>query len=199
MKKKIPPLQFESKRFYMRPLRISDYETWKAAHLSAQTKQNEFDQERKSISDLTKKEFRKFLNKNETFQKENVIYYFGIFEKKTGRLLGNILFAFILRFNVQSARISYALFNNYWKHGFGKEAVSSAADFAFKKLKLHRVEAEIQPHNRASIALVKSIGFQSEGLRRGAVFFNRKWHDHMIYALLAEDKGIKDARPKILR
>jgi ribosomal-protein-alanine N-acetyltransferase len=64
-------------------------------------------------------------------------------------------------------------------------------------LKLHRLEAEILPHNHASVALVRSIGFQFEGVRRGAVFFDREWHDHAVYALLAEDRGIRNMRPSV--
>ena|SRR3990167_1359392 len=113
--------------------------------------------------------------------------------------MGFVLLALVTRFNVQSARISYFIFNNYWKHGYGKEMVNAAVEFAFRRLNLHRLEAEILPGNRASIGLVKSLGFQYEGIRRGAVYFDRKWHDHAIFALLAEDRGLKNCKPKIFR
>lgn len=190
--------QFSSKRFLIRPLRVSDYMQWRKAHESMFLKQNSFDQDKKKPSELTKKEFLSFLKKNKKFWSQDVIYYFGIFEKKTGRLMGHILFALIARFNVQSTRISYAIFNNYWKHGYGKEAVSAAVNAGFKKMKLHRIEAEILPANRASIALAKSLEFQYEGIRRGAVYFQRKWHDHAVYAILAEDRGVKKTAPSIL-
>lgn len=183
----------------MRPLRLNDYPVWLSAHISANPKVNEFDQEKKSKSELTKSEYKKLLRKNEQFRKDKVIYYFGIFEKKTGRLMGYVMFALILRFNVQSGRIAYSLFNNYWKRGYGKEVVDAALGFGFSKLKLHRLEAEIKPNNRASVSLVKSLGFQSEGIRRGAVYYNNKWHDNLVYAILAEDRGMKNTKPTILR
>lgn len=192
-------MKFDTKRFIIRAYRKSDFEAWRKAHEAALPKQNEFDEEKKSPKELTAAAFTKFLRKNEKFRRDKVIFHFGVFEKKTGRLMGSLLFAFVLRFNVQSARISYFVFNNFWKRGYGSEIVEGGLQYAFRKLKLHRVEAEIQPGNRASIALAKHLGFQAEGLRRGAVYFDRRWNDHMVFAVLAEDKGLKVTKPKILR
>lgn len=196
MAKKISS-QFMSKRFVIRPYLLSDYSAWKSAYEAALPKQNEFDLEKKSPAELKKSEYAKFVKQNAKFRKSEVIHHFGVFEKKTGRLMGFVLLALVMRFNVQSARISYTVFNNYWKRGYGREIADAALGYSFRSLKLHRIEAEILPHNRASIALAKSLGFQSEGIRRGAVYFNRKWNDHSIFAILAEDKGFKAAKPSI--
>jgi len=190
-------LGFESRRFSMRLYTRADYAAWRSAHEAMFEKQNDFDQDKKSARELTPKEYRKILAQHAKYRRQGALYQFGIFEKKTGRLMGFILLALVLRFNVQSCRISYSIFNNYWKRGYGKEAVDAAAQFAFKRLKLHRLEAEILPGNRASIALVRGLGFQYEGIRRGAVYFSRKWHDHAIYSLLAEDRGVRMPRPTI--
>jgi ribosomal-protein-alanine N-acetyltransferase len=195
--KKIPKLAFRSKRFSLRAYRASDYRAWRSAYISAFPKQNDFDQEKKTEGELSLKAYQKFLRLNKKHSESGAIHHFGVFEKRTGRLMGFVLFALITRFNVQSARISYTVFNNYWKHGYGKEIVGSSLDFGFRKLKLHRIEAEILPANRASIALAKGLGFQFEGLRRGAVYFDHKWHDHLVYAILAEDVGMKKVKPVI--
>lgn len=192
-------LHFASKRFEMRLYAHGDYSAWRAAHEAAFVKQNDFDQEKKTARELSRAAYAKFLALNKKHQDAGAIYHFGVFEKRTGRLMGFVLLALVTRFNVQSARVSYSVFNNYWKHGYGREMVEAAVLFAFRTLKLHRIEAEILPNNRASVALAKGLGFQPEGLRRGAVYFNRKWHDHLVYALLAEDKGIKGAKPTIFR
>lgn len=191
------PLAFESKRFHLRIYKASDYAQWKAAHDSMFPKQNEFDQDTRPVAELTRAAYKKLLAQQARYRKGDLLYHFGIYEKRTGRLMGYVLLALVMRFNVQSARISYTVFNNYWKHGYGKEAVQATIDFAFKRLKLHRLEAEILPHNHASVALVRGLGFQFEGVRRGAVYFNRKWHDHAVYALLAEDRGMKGMRPSV--
>ena len=190
-----PRLKFETKRFIIRPYLATDYITWRRAYENMLPKQSEFDDDKKSERELSRVEFRKLLRKYSDWRKTERILFLGVFEKKTGRLIGYTLISLIERFNVQSARIAYFIFNNYWKHGFGKEATLGTIDFAFRKLKLHRIEAEIQPHNRASVGLVNSLGFQFEGLRRKAVYFNRAWHDHVIYALIADDLGIKNTKP----
>lgn len=197
MAARIPKLEFQSKRFILRVYRKGDYSRWCDAYRSMFNKQNEFDLDKKTESELSKKEFLELLGLQEKHRKAGVIYHFGIFEKRTGRFMGFVLLALISRFNVQSARLSYTLFNNYWKHGYGKECVEATIQFAFRKLRLHRLETEILPHNHASVALARSLGFQFEGVRRGAVYFDRKWHDHAVYSLLAEDRGLKNSKPTI--
>jgi ribosomal-protein-alanine N-acetyltransferase len=192
-----PKLEFQSKRFTVRLYRASDHARWRSAHVVMFPKQSEFDQPEKIEAELSRAAFLKLVAQQERYRKLGLIYHFGIFEKKTGRMMGYVLLALVMRFNVQSARISYAIFNNYWKHGYGKEAVQATIDFAFRRLKLHRLEAEILPHNHASVALVRGLGFRFEGVRRGAVYFDRAWHDHAVYSLLAEDRGIRSVRPSV--
>ncbi|MGE3261692.1 MAG: GNAT family N-acetyltransferase [Bacteriovoracia bacterium] len=190
-------LHFESARFELRLYRASDYRSWKNAYEAMESKRSEFDLEKKTAKELRKTEFLRFVKKNVGFAKTGEIYHFGVFEKKTGRLMGFVLLALVLRFNVQTARISYTIFNNYWKHGYGREAADAAIRFAFQKLKLHRLEAEILPNNRSSLALAKRLGFSYEGLRRGAVYMKGKWHDHLVYSLLAEDRGVRNTKPSV--
>lgn len=137
------------------------------------------------------------MTRHRSYRIRNVIYYFGVFDRKTGALVGEVLISLIQRFNVQSARISYGVFNNYWRQGIGIEVVNATVLFAFKKLKLHRLEAEIQPDNSASIDLAKAAGFSKEGYRRKAVYFDGQWHDHVVYSIITEDIGVKASKPKI--
>ena len=58
---------------------------------------------------------------------------------------------------------------------------------AFRTLRLHRVEANIQPGNRASIALVERAGFRREGYSRRYLKIAGRWRDHERWALLAEE------------
>jgi len=58
---------------------------------------------------------------------------------------------------------------------------------AFRPLKLHRVEANIQPENVASIRLVERLGFRREGFSPRYLKIGGRWRDHVRYALLAEE------------
>jgi ribosomal-protein-alanine N-acetyltransferase len=59
--------------------------------------------------------------------------------------------------------------------------------YIFKELKLHRIEANIQPGNAASIALVKRAGFKLEGYSPRYLKISGRWRDHERWAILAED------------
>jgi ribosomal-protein-alanine N-acetyltransferase len=58
---------------------------------------------------------------------------------------------------------------------------------AFRTLRLHRLEANIQPGNLASIALVRRLGFRREGLSRRYLKIGGRWRDHERWAILAEE------------
>jgi ribosomal-protein-alanine N-acetyltransferase len=68
-----------------------------------------------------------------------------------------------------------------------REALEAVLRLAFGALRLHRVEANIQPQNRASIALVKSLGFRREGYSRRYLKIGGRWRDHERWALLVDD------------
>jgi ribosomal-protein-alanine N-acetyltransferase len=58
---------------------------------------------------------------------------------------------------------------------------------AFLNLRLHRVEANIQPDNHPSIALAKGAGFHREGFSPRYLKIGGRWRDHERWAILAED------------
>ena len=67
------------------------------------------------------------------------------------------------------------------------EAINLVVKYAFKELKLHRIEANIQPHNLASIAVVKKNGFTKEGFSRKYLKIDGEWRDHERWAIIYED------------
>jgi ribosomal-protein-alanine N-acetyltransferase len=57
---------------------------------------------------------------------------------------------------------------------------------AFGELGLHRLEANIQPGNARSIALVRVLGFEKEGFSRRYLKIDGDWRDHERWALLSD-------------
>lgn len=70
--------------------------------------------------------------------------------------------------------------------GYMKEGLQLLVRYAFNELGLHRLEANIQPKNLASIALAQSVGFQYEGFSPRFLKINGEWCDHERWAILAD-------------
>jgi [ribosomal protein S5]-alanine N-acetyltransferase len=87
----------------------------------------------------------------------------------------------------QNAYLSYYVDVDFAQQGLMSEGVRLAIDHAFSTLGLHRVEANIQPENRASINLVDRLGLTKEGFSRKYPKINGEWRDHERWALTAED------------
>lgn len=103
------------------------------------------------------------------------------------RITGAITLSQIFMGPFRSAYLGYFIGAPYARRGYTSEAVSLMLRYAFKQLKLHRVEANIQPGNVASIALVKRAGFVNEGYSRRYLKIGGQWRDHERWAILHED------------
>jgi ribosomal-protein-alanine N-acetyltransferase len=89
----------------------------------------------------------------------------------------------------QSAYLGYYGMLNFARTGLMTEALRAAVGYAFNELGLHRLEANIQPRNTASIALVRRLGFRQEGLSPRYLRINGEWRDHERWALLSDMPG----------
>jgi ribosomal-protein-alanine N-acetyltransferase len=89
--------------------------------------------------------------------------------------------------SLRSAYMGYYAGAPFAGRGLLAEGVAQALDYAFNQLQLHRVEANIQPANTASLALVRRLGFSLEGLSRRYLYVDGDWRDHLRFAMLVED------------
>lgn len=103
-----------------------------------------------------------------------------------GGIVGVINISEIAMGAFQSAYLGYYGMVRYARQGLMTEALRQAIAFAFNDLGLHRVEANIQPGNFASIALVKKLGFAREGFSARYLKIGGQWRDHERWALLAD-------------
>jgi len=107
--------------------------------------------------------------------------------KEDGALVGVFNFSNIVRGPFLSAYLGYYAFAPLAGRGFMTEAFALALDFAYAKLGLHRIEANVQPTNRRSIALVARVGLVREGYSRRYIKIAGRWRDHVRFAMLSED------------
>ena len=114
-----------------------------------------------------------------------------------GVIVGSINLSQIFRGGFQSAYLGYYVGAEFARQGYATEALELVLKYAFEKLQLHRLEANIQPSNRASIALVKRAGFVREGFSRRYLKICGRWRDHERWAIIAEDwKAKRRSRAK---
>jgi len=104
-----------------------------------------------------------------------------------GAIVGSVNLSQIFRGGFQNAYLGYYVGGSYARRGYMTEALQLTLRHAFQELKLHRLEANIQPANAASIALVKRAGFSREGFSRRYLKIGGRWRDHERWALIAED------------
>jgi ribosomal-protein-alanine N-acetyltransferase len=103
------------------------------------------------------------------------------------QLLGFFNVSQITRGSLQSAYLGYAAAEGFAGQGYMREGIELVLQAAFVDLRLHRLEANIQPGNAASIALARGAGFQREGFSPRYLKISGRWRDHERWALLADD------------
>ena len=112
-----------------------------------------------------------------------------------GAFLGHVEISQIARGNFQSAYLGYVIAPEHRGRGLMTEALQLALRHAFRTLRLHRIEANVEPGNEASLALVRRAGFTREGFSRRYLKIRGRWRDHERWALLAEEwRPVRQAR-----
>jgi ribosomal-protein-alanine N-acetyltransferase len=106
-----------------------------------------------------------------------------------GDIAGVLIVSQMVRGAFQSAYLGYYAHQRHAQHGYMREAMLQTVDHAFGALALHRLEANIQPGNRASIALARSAGFRLEGFSPRYLLIGGQWRDHERYAITADDRA----------
>jgi ribosomal-protein-alanine N-acetyltransferase len=123
--------------------------------------------------------------------RQKSLFQWGIALRSSDLVIGTTT---LFRYDEQSRRaeLGYILNRRYWGKGYIGEALSALFDFAFGKLNLNRLEADIEPRNLASVKTVERLGFQKEGLLRERWIVGDDIQDSLFYGLLRKDwKGGK--------
>ena len=105
--------------------------------------------------------------------------------RDSDELVGVANISEIVRGALRSGYLGYYVFRPYEGHGLMTEGLALVVRDAFRRLGLHRVEANIQPGNRASIRLARGLGFRREGYSPRYLKIQGRWRDHERWAFLA--------------
>ncbi len=74
-----------------------------------------------------------------------------------------------------------------WGQGYATEAMKAILRFGFGELKLHRIWAQCITDNRSAVGLVRRLGMKREGRLGETTLIRGRWHDSLIYAVLARE------------
>lgn len=107
--------------------------------------------------------------------------------RENDALAGSFTISEIRRGVLQSAQLGYWVGKEYARQGLMHEALALVLRHAFVDLALHRIEANLQPENAPSRALIAGAGFRLEGCSPGFAKLRGRWREHERWALLAEE------------
>jgi RimJ/RimL family protein N-acetyltransferase len=114
------------------------------------------------------------------------ILKWGMALRSNNKFIGSITL-FHLDFNHRRAEIGFAQGRAYWGQGYMQEGLKAVLNYAFEELKLHRIEADVDPRNEASVRTVERLGFQKEGYLRERWQVNGDLQDALFFGLLRPD------------
>ncbi|MDH5671971.1 MAG: GNAT family N-acetyltransferase [Myxococcales bacterium] len=103
-----------------------------------------------------------------------------------GQLAAVVNVSEMVRGGFCSAYLGYYAFEPFAGRGMMTRALAQAISMAFGHYGLHRLEANIQPGNAASRALVQKLGFELEGFSQRYLKVGGRWRDHERWALRKE-------------
>ena len=168
-----------TQRIRIRPLGVDD----EAAFISAVKRSRSVHHPWVSPADSSET-FRAYLERME----EPDSHAFLVCRADTDEIAGVVNITNVVLGPFCSGYLSYYVFASHERQGFMREGLKAVVRHAFEELGLHRLEANIQPGNEASIAFVRSVGFEKEGYSPRYLKVGGEWRDHERWAILGPEK-----------
>ena len=112
-----------------------------------------------------------------------------------GAIVGVVNVSEIVRAAFQSAYLGYYAFRPHAGQGYMTEGLTLVLRHAFRRLGLHRLEANVQPGNLFSRKLVRRLGFRKEGFSPRYLKVGGRWRDHERWAIVRETWAPGRAEP----
>ena len=111
------------------------------------------------------------------------LFQWGIADASTDAVVGTCTLTHVSVAH-ERAEIGFALRQTHWGQGLGSEAVAALLEFGFATVRLHRLEADVDPRNDRCLRLLERLGFEREGILRERYYLNSERQDAVILGLL---------------
>lgn len=121
----------------------------------------------------------------------NDLYQLGIERLSDGLLIGTLTL-WQIHLQNRRAEVGYVLGRPHWGKGYMAEALAAWVDYAFMQMKLHRLEADIDPRNVSSAKSLERMGFLREGYLRERWIVGNEVSDSALYGLLASEWTLRE-------
>jgi len=172
---------FETNRLVLRLLEQKDAPALFALRSNDEAMQYLDRPRAKSIDDA-----KNLIQSLDQFGIERTAFQWGVFLKSNAEMIGTIGFYRIDASNFKT-EIGYMFFPSFWRQGFASEAIKELLQFGFEHIGFHRIEADINPNNKASILLCQKLGFEIEAHIKQNFYFEGNFVDTVIMGLLKKD------------
>lgn len=131
---------------------------------------------------LTDEEFQQYLERYSSSTHKSYLVF-----SESSKLVGVFNVSEIVRGLFQNAYLGFYAIQDEEGKGYMSSALKLVLEDIFVNLKLHRIEANIQPENTRSIQLVRSNHFRKEGYSPKYLYIDGEWRDHERWAMTYED------------
>jgi len=173
-------MDIRTERLLLREFNEKDYDFF------LRLEQNEFyikyEEESIPTDEQTRKKFDSILKNNESKDK----YRFLVTRAEDGEPLGTVLI-WCIDEPIREWEVGWGLRQEHTGKGIATEAARALLEFAFKKLEVHRIQANCNSNNIASEKIMERIGMKKEGTLRDTRILRGEWYASTIYSILEDE------------
>ncbi|WP_217559869.1 GNAT family N-acetyltransferase [Paenibacillus sp. GbtcB18] len=174
------PVRFlEGKKVYLRPLDTGDTETYFQQLFQPETRKLTGTQKH-----FTRSQIERYIE-GKAQDTSSILLLIALAE--TDEVIGDIALQAIDSYNCSAGiRISIDSSRNQGK-GCGTEALNLMLDYGFGIVNLHRIELNVFAYNERALHVYEKVGFKKEGVQKEALYYNHKYHDSILMAILEHE------------
>lgn len=176
----------EGQGVLLRPPRASDYPVWSELRAVSRDYLQPWEPAWPD-DDLTRAAYRRRLGVYAREMELGHAWPFFILDPTGRTLLGAITLSNVRRGVADTGTLGYWIGQPYAGKGLATAAVRAVAGFAFRSVRLHRLEASCLPTNLASRRVLERVGFRKEGEARAYLKINGAWADHILFGLVSDE------------
>ncbi|WP_339847136.1 GNAT family protein [Paenibacillus sp. FSL W7-1088] len=173
------PRLLETNRIYLRPFESTDVDTYFPGLFDAELRRLTGTQ-----NSFTRTQVERYI---ENAAQDDSRLMLLIALQENNQVIGEIALMDMHTKN-RSAHIRIAIDQiEHQGKGYGSEALLLMLDYGFGICNLHRIELEVYAFNQRAIRTYEKLGFQREGVRRDALYYNHQYHDAIQMSMLENE------------